>query len=141
MSACTSPSTNKCVNSQICSAHPFGCTTAMIGTMNHTHISNKVEGSLIRGLCGEISELMKESYTRHMIGEFTACILPVNILWLCDSVTSGSFSSGEIEGYCSEGSPGGAAAVVETVTPFAKAAGCWPSAHADKLRQHAVPGK
>ncbi len=60
-------------------------------------------------------------------------MLPVNILWLCDSVASGSSCSGEMDGYWCEGSLEGVAAAVDVTTPFANAAGCWPSAHCYKI--------
>ena len=53
-----------------------------------------------------------------------SCDAPVSILWLCDSVASGSACSGEIDGYCCEGSLGGVLAATEAATPFANAAGC-----------------
>lgn len=116
-------------------------TTAMIWYHRHHHIYNRVEMLYrLTHLTAEPSD-ERDSASRHMIlrGRLRACILPVNILWLCDSVASGSFCSGEIEGYCCEGSLGGVAAAVEAATPFAKLAGCWPSAHCDKLRRHTVP--
>ncbi len=53
---------------------------------------------------------------------------PVKILWLCDSVASGSCCSSGMDGYCCEGSPEGPAAAAEEAGRCINSAGCWPSA-------------